>query len=219
MTEFQMPEPKMTGRPIKIFLISLAGSIAVTVFLFFIMAMLIENAADTANKKPKNKLADIVMPEREIDTRYKQKKPPKPNVVNPLPKIEPLKFQPPQMDSEQVTVKAPPIFLNNAPTLGLNSGEGDYLPIVKVQPIYPRNALQRGIAGYVVVEFTVAQNGSVKNVVVIESEPSSIFDRAAIKAARKFKYKPRVIDGEAIEVAGVRNKISFQLESSDQRSN
>ena len=45
--------------------------------------------------------------------------------------------------------------------LALDAGDGEYLPIVKVQPIYPRRALQRGIQGYVIVEFTVTKNGSV----------------------------------------------------------
>ena len=39
--------------------------------------------------------------------------------------------------------------------LALESGDGEYLPIVKVAPVYPRRALQRGIEGFVIVEFTV----------------------------------------------------------------
>ena len=48
--------------------------------------------------------------------------------------------------------------------------------------------------------------------VVVESQPNRIFDRAATQAAAKFKYKPRVIDGEPIEVPGVQNKITFEIE-------
>ena len=47
---------------------------------------------------------------------------------------------------------------------------------------------------------------------VLESEPPGIFDKAASEAASKFKYKPRVVDGEPIDVKGVPHKISFQLE-------
>ena len=90
--------------------------------------------------------------------------------------------------------------------------DGDYLPIVKVAPIYPRRAQSRGIEGYVIVEFTVTKSGSVRDPFVVEAQPEGIFDRAAMDAALKFKYKPRVVDGEATEVAGVQNKISFEID-------
>lgn len=95
--------------------------------------------------------------------------------------------------------------------LALDSSDGEYLPIVKVAPVYPRRALSRGIEGYVIVEFTVTKQGTVRDAKVVRAEPESLFDQAAIDAALKFKYKPRVIDGEAVEVAGVQNKISFQI--------
>ena len=92
------------------------------------------------------------------------------------------------------------------------SSDGEYLPIVKVAPVYPRRALTRGIEGYVILEFTVTRMGTVMNPVVIEAKPTGIFDRAALQAALKFKYKPKVVNGEPIEVRGVRNIIRFELE-------
>jgi protein TonB len=91
--------------------------------------------------------------------------------------------------------------------------DGEYLPIVKVAPEYPRRALQRGIEGYVIVEYTVTKLGTVENPRVIEAEPAGMFDEAAIKSALKYKYKPRVVDGEPIEVPGVRTIIRFELEN------
>jgi len=63
----------------------------------------------------------------------------------------------------------------------------------------------------VIVEFIVTKNGSVRDAIVIEAKPENIFNQAAMDAALKFKYKPRVVDGVAMEVAGVQNKISFQI--------
>jgi len=71
--------------------------------------------------------------------------------------------------------------------------------------------LSRGIEGYVIVEFTVTKQGTVRDPQVVKAVPESLFDRAAMDAALKFKYKPRVVNGEAVEVAGVQNKISFQI--------
>ena len=62
------------------------------------------------------------------------------------------------------------------------------------------------------LEFVVTAAGTVRDPVVIESDPPGVFDRAATNAALKFKYKPRVIDGEPVEVPGVRNLIRFELQ-------
>ena len=59
--------------------------------------------------------------------------------------------------------------------------------------------------------FTVTANGNVNDVKVIVSSHSG-FERNAVRAAEKFKYKPKVVDGIAVEVNGVTNWIEFNLE-------
>lgn len=102
-------------------------------------------------------------------------------------------------------------------TGGNFSGDGEYMPIVAVAPEYPRRAASRGIEGFVTVEFTVTTNGSTRDVEVVdavdtEGRETSIFNRAAIRAAERFKFRPRVIDGEPVEVAGVSYRFVFELE-------
>lgn len=86
----------------------------------------------------------------------------------------------------------------------------DYLPILKVAPIYPASALSMRIEGYVVLEFTISRTGAVKNVVVVESS-NPLFEQSATEAAYKFKYYPRIVDGQPVEVEGVRNRLTFDL--------
>ena len=62
------------------------------------------------------------------------------------------------------------------------------------------------------VEYTVTKTGSIRDPFAVDCSPKGIFERASLKAALKFKYKPRVVDGEAIEVAGVQNKFTYELE-------
>ena len=93
----------------------------------------------------------------------------------------------------------------------MNVAEGDYLPIVRVAPVYPARALSRGLEGYVDLVFTVTSAGTVADPVV-EFSTSSLFERAAIRAVLKFKYKPRVRDGVAIDVPNVKTRISFEIE-------
>lgn len=93
---------------------------------------------------------------------------------------------------------------------GFSATDGEYLPIVRVPPQYPARAAENGVEGYVIVVFTVTAEGTTKDVMATESS-HKMFERAAVKAAQKYKYKPRVIDGEPIESPGVRVRIEFQL--------
>jgi len=94
---------------------------------------------------------------------------------------------------------------------GMNIAEGDYLPIVRVAPVYPARALSRGLEGYVDLSFTVTTAGTVRDPIIIFST-SSLFERAATRAVLKFKYKPRVVDGIPVDVSGVKTRITFLIE-------
>ena len=94
---------------------------------------------------------------------------------------------------------------------GMNIAEGDYLPIVRVAPVYPARALSRGLEGHVDLAFTVTTAGTVRDPVVLFST-SSMFERAAIRAVLKFKYKPRVVDGVPVDVPNVKTRITFRIE-------
>lgn len=189
---------------------------SVVVFtLFWIMQYLIQSASMDLDKSRTLKLPDFVRIHQNETLDRREPPPEKP----PQPDEPPPEPPPPSMDditpeAQSMAVSAAPISANislDASGFGLAPSDGEYLPIVKVQPIYPRRALSRGVEGYVIVEFTVTKQGTTKDVRVVESS-SSMFDDAAVKAAQKFKYKPRVVDGEPIEVPGVQNKITFEIE-------
>lgn len=180
--------------------------------LFFIMQYLIATANPQIDDSKQRKLADIHMPEREIDTNVKEKKP---------DKVDDPEEPPPDLDTPDIDMDMDVEVINTAPrasvdveiaSSGMASGDGEYLPIVKVAPIYPRRAQTRGISGYCIVEYTVTTSGAIRDPKAVDCQPSGVFDSASVKAATKFKYKPRVVDGEAIEVAGVQNKFTYELE-------
>ena len=83
--------------------------------------------------------------------------------------------------------------------------------MVRVTPVYPIRASTRGLEGYVIVQFDVMADGHVANVVVVEST-HAVFDSPAIKAAERFKFKPRVVDGVALVTEGIQNLFRFNLE-------
>lgn len=194
--------------------VAAALAAATTAGLIFLMHFLIAMNVTEPKEGDDFKVVDIHMPDREITTQYDTEQAVKPDdPENPPPEMPEMDFDTPDLNPNAVNMGAPKIVADmRVGGVGGFSSDGEYLPIVKVQPVYPRRALQRGIEGYVIVEFVVTKNGSVRDPVVIEAEPEGIFDSAATKAALKFKYKPRVVDGEAIEVPGVRNKISFAIQ-------
>ena len=190
--------------------IAVVLGILATSLLFYIMHGLIADDRSVLDESEKVRLIDFhpIIEEPAIE-------PPEPPLPPPLPPEMPP--DPPKQNIEltEVTIGEDigPVPVERDPKVGPTGipSDGDYLPIVKVAPQYPRRAQARGIEGFVLLEFTVTRTGAVQNPVVLESKPQGIFDSAAIKAALKFKYKPKVLNGAAIDVFGVRNMIRFEL--------
>ncbi len=83
-------------------------------------------------------------------------------------------------------------------------------PVVQNPPLYPSSALRRHIEGYVILEFTVTRAGSVEAPRVVESRPPGVFDRAALAAVRRWRFKPKLENGRPVAVR-VRQKLEFRL--------
>jgi protein TonB len=204
--------------------------VVVTLGLFYLMQYLIQGADSALTDDKIGNLVDFVRVKQDQQLETKQRKPKK-----PPPPDEPPPDVPPQ--NFNVAVDSAGFNMSNVDLSvsvdvgggGFGISDGEYLPIVKVQPQYPRRALSRGLAGYVIVEFTVTAQGTVKDAYVVENcghipnarsiedcsdKPNSVFDSSAVKAALKFKYKPKVIDGNPVETTGVQNKITFELAES-----
>lgn len=105
----------------------------------------------------------------------------------------------------------PPVPRTGNPTFtGFGSNDGPLINIIKVQPQYPATAEKRNIEGTVTVQFDVTSLGTVENVVVIDSS-NNIFNKAAVEAAYRFKYKPKVVDGTSYGATGLRQLFRFEM--------
>ena len=207
--------------------LSMVLGVIVTLALFYLMQALIQGADSAFTDDKIGNLVDFVRVKQDPDLETKNRKPKKPPPPDePPPDVPPQNFN---LNVDQTNFSM--LGLNAGVDIQIGSGgfgitDGEYLPIVKVQPQYPRRALSRGMSGWVIVEFTVTDQGSVRDPFVVEScgwiksprvsgecfdNPNSVFNSAATKAALKFKYKPKVIDGNPVETAGVQNKITFEL--------
>jgi len=193
---------------------SIIVGMTITLSLLFIMHLLIEHAEDAINKERTRYQLDFVRVKRNetlnVDDYTPEKPPPPPELP---PEIPPQDMDSIDPNAPTINIAPPPVVadVNVGGPGGMNIAEGDYLPIVRVAPVYPARALSRGIEGYVDMSFTVTTTGTVRDPIVMFST-SSLFERAATRAVLKFKYKPRVVDGVPVDVVGVKTRISFQIE-------
>jgi protein TonB len=186
----------------------------VTSGLLFVMQLMIATGQGALTYSQTFTVVDFVRVERNEVVETKQARPERPPEPERAPDVPSPQLSE-GFDTQMSVSMAPPVIETNpaGSSVGFGVSDGDYLPIVKVSPVYPQRALARRLEGYVLLEFAVTRTGAVKDIVVVEST-AQIFERPAIEAALKFRYKPRVIDGESVEVVGVRNRITFTMASS-----
>jgi protein TonB len=187
----------------------------VTLALLLLMHTLIATADRSIDERKPTRIADITMPETRIETNLKAAKPEKiDEPETPPPPVETPELQDFNSNAVAVNMAATPRQqVQIQAGLGMSSSDGEYLPIVKVAAVYPTRALTRAITGYCIVEYTVTTTGATRDPRPIDCQPQGIFEDASVKAALKFKYKPRVIDGQPVEVAGVKNRFLYELEN------
>jgi periplasmic protein TonB len=87
------------------------------------------------------------------------------------------------------------------------------VPLVRIEPAYPPRAEERGIQGWAQVRFTVTAAGTIRDAVVVASEPGEIFDEAAMKAVARWRYNPRIDRGVAVERVGLETVFRFELDN------
>ena len=194
------------------YVIGVAIGLVTTLLLFYLMQALIKSDMSPFTDLGHGQILKFVRLEEEVVLPTQR--------IRPIPPPPPDEMPPdvPKSDYDSKTTIGVDFDRKEIPPEGggpIDPGfeaDGEYLPIVKVAPVYPRRAITRGIEGYVLLEFVVTTSGAVRDPVVVEAKPPGIFDRAAIQAALKFKYRPKVANGERMEVSGVRNLIKFKLE-------
>ncbi len=207
--------------------VSVVVGVVVTLALFYLMQALISGADSALTEDKIGNLVDFVRVKQDQEVQTKKRRPKKPPPPDePPPDVPPQNFN---LNIDKTGFSMNDLNMNvdvDVGAGGFGISDGEYLPIVKVQPQYPRRALSRGLTGWVIVEFTVTEQGLVSDPFVVSNcawiktprtegecfdKPNSVFDSAATKAALKFKYKPKVIDGNPVATAGVQNKITFEL--------
>ncbi len=196
-------------------IIAFIASAAITFGLFVFMHHLISGGAQRNTEDRENVVIDIVSapPASKVDTRRRVPPPPPPPAQPPKPaQAEP---EPQQMAAGAVSFNMPQVTLSNsalglaAPSLAVQDAEAT--PIVRIEPKYPLKAEREGREGWVELSFTIDEVGGVTDIKIIAAEPRRMFDKAAKNALKKWKYKPKVVDGKAVKQPNMSVKLKFEL--------
>ena len=207
----------------------------VTVALFYLMQALIANGRSPMTRNESIQLVNFVRVKQPMHVETKQTEPKQPPPPDKAPPPMRPSFTPESVAKVGYSMAMPDLKVKSMIKGGdFSISDSDYLPLVKVEPIYPERAVTHGFSGWVIVRFTVTPSGTVADPAVVKNcawiqppgaqgenchdSPNPIFDSASIRAALKFKYKPRIIDGKPIATEGVENKITFDLSGADTTS-
>jgi len=207
---------------------SLGLGFVVTLGLFFVMTGLISVKGQGIEKTADVELLDFVRVKTEEVTRARQREMPKKPEPPKRPPTPQQVAQQQQVQQTALNVDIPkidvplgqggagmfvPITGNMGGDLGASLGDGDLIPIVRVEPQWPREALIEGTSGYVVLEFTVMEDGSVEpgSIKVTESRPARLFDSSAKRAVARWKFKPRIVDGKPVKRPATQ-RLDFNIE-------
>jgi protein TonB len=198
---------------------SVAGALAglITLAIFYLMQSLIALADARLTDAGATFLVDFIRLKKDTELELKNRKLPEkkpPEEPPPPPDLSIARALKPAQGVEGVGFGFDTDLDLGGPDLGSAASDGDIIPLVRVTPMYPVRASERGIEGWVEVEFTITALGTVKDPTVVGYEPSSVFNRAALRAIRKWKYNPKIADGVAVERPGVLVRLVFDLEES-----
>jgi periplasmic protein TonB len=195
-------------------LISVGLAAFITILLFYFMQALIATGGELDQRVNVVRIVDATMPEivmevvREVERPedIQQQDTPPPEVPNRDIDMDAGNNLNISRDSVNVDIDM------NIGGASLGVSDGEMLPLVNIQPTYPTRAAQRGIEGWAQVAFTVTETGGVRDVRVVDAEPQGMFDQASIRAAERFRFQPRVVNGQPVEVPNVQYVFRFQLE-------
>ncbi|TNE41186.1 MAG: energy transducer TonB [Alphaproteobacteria bacterium] len=192
------------------YILGIPFAVGVTLSLFFLMRFLITQELEPPEKLEGAGKIEIAREKRDENVRREDatKRPERKDQPPPPPKLDQSR-RPPKADNVQLDLSS-----LQGVDLDMSTNfrtDADVQPIVRVPPQYPQRAASRGIEGWCLVEFTVTEDGSVIDPVVLDSEPPGTWDNAVKRAVVRWKYNPRLEGGKPVAWK-VQTVLTFELE-------
>ncbi|CCO45737.1 TonB2 [Vibrio nigripulchritudo SOn1] len=197
--------------------LALPVAFIVSASLFYFMAWMVSSQNGKLEESKPSVMFDLVMQEPEANVQRRQRELPEPPKLPDQPK--PLPTSTPNVAKAQVpqTLTAPKLALANLgvavsmPSLDGIGQDQQALPLYRVEPRYPPRAQKRRMEGYVVLSFTIDEQGRPEDINLVEVHPNKIFVREAMNALKRWKYQPKLEGGKAVKQLDQRVKIEFKM--------
>lgn len=206
-------------------LYALGASGPITIGLFLFMAMLISGTSGMKSSFDSENFIDFVrvkpMSSLETRTRVLPKKPPEPKAPPKMPKMAVKQNN--SAVNNKMAMNIPKLSIPFSMGTGFSisggmgnassgGGDSDVIPLIRIEPQYPRKAAMAGKEGWVQMKFDINETGNVYNVQLIKSHPKRMFDSSARRALLQWKYKPKIVDGRPIGRKDLAVQIDFKLQ-------
>ena len=191
------------------FFIAAGAGLSVALLLFVLMNALISGEQQIDRSALDGRLVDFIRVREEEIAQFKERVRPE----EPPPPVEPP--PPPSISVAESTRPAPVPFEIELPDIvvaavtgagpylgrwlpGNEAPDGDVVALFQIPPQYPPEAVRDRIEGWVRIRFTILPDGTVADPEVLEAAPRRVFDRSAMTAILRWKFKPRIVDGQAV---------------------
>ena len=195
--------------------------LAITLGLFWLMQYMILSNQVVLQQSRDLSMVDFIRMKRQAEVDIKErrlpekpppeKRPPPPRMevaqVNPLQNTP--DFDIPNLDMPLQTDRFLGPIISGL-TVGQVGISTNLIPLVRIPPRYPMRARMKRIEGWVKIEFSITGEGAVVDTIVVESHPRRVFDREAIRAIARWKFKPKIVGGEAVQQRAVQ-VLEFKL--------
>lgn len=186
-------------------ILAFLASLLVTAGIFAVMNSMVSTDGAKNSNQGEQTVIDFIRLKQDTETRVKErerKEPPKPK----KPPVPPQQVAQQNTPMKQISMRLPNItpdlslanksLLGDA-QIGMGFGDGDVIPLVRMPAQYPNKARRRNIEGFVKARLEVNAQGTVDTVEIIDAKPKGIFERSAIRALYKYKFKPQMVNGKA----------------------
>ena len=198
------------------------GGVMIALALLWLMQLMVINDDDPMLVKSKRPVMEFVRLKQPSETRLKQREkpeePPPPESPPPqIPELD-LAIAKPTVRVPNIAATMPELSTSSmnfdGPYIGAVSQgppDRDFIVLSRIPPRYPYRAKRKKIEGWVKISFIITEQGSVKDAIVVNAKPKGIFDKAALQAILKWKFKPRISNGKPVATRADQ-VINFELD-------
>ena len=176
--------------------------------LLFLMTQLIRSDLPQLEEEKRPPVLNFTYVPQDTPPKVIELEPP---VVKERPAVAKIKYDAVNdLDPSAIPMDLPaatPAISDIKTPIGLPPG----MPLIPISARYPDRAAQQGLCGQVIVRYDIGADGIPLNVAIVESS-SRLFNKSAIQAISKARFKPDSSAGRPIAILNKHEKITYRLE-------